>query len=723
MMRTLVAISLVLAVMPAFAQDFSPLPNDQLVTFSLSAQSLTTQLVVDVPEGARQLSVEIDSSTAGVDIDLLLRHGSAFEFDIPDVDSLFDQSQYLSVSPGANEFVVISEASHFPVQPGRWYLTIFNFASQAAEVQVRAIVSTQALAGAPIEIDFDQPGENCNVAEWNPQRRAALENAAQRLSQTLRSTVPVRVRACWRDYGADSTTLASAIPSGFFRGFPGSARRNTFYSRPTVARQAGTPLCKFAGGSCDATDLTVTFNTRVDDPSRPATQRWHYGTGDGGVVTGFDFVSVAMHELVHGLGFVGLVDVDSGQLLGAPFDDVYAYNTIYSQLGQLPRRLTELDSDAERVTAMSSGLGLSFDAPAELNPVQQPGRLTPLPLHAPAELDPGSTLSHLRMGLNPPQLMFPSIPAGQQRRELGFSELVLNKVGWDPEPKSPPVFAPPLIGQWFDIARNGHGIEFSRVFDSWVMTMYSYDDSGHPEYYQAIGPVVDGQYLPLTTVNSNNLVRYFYDEARSPPQFADEDPNTSGRVTLDFVDPDTYPECRDGFQDQRPTEDGLSAMRWRIDSTQSRIWCMAPLLPKSLRAAPDFSGLWFAGNDDSGWGFSITNATIDDKVLLFAVLYYPDAEGRGRWVYAISDDYQPGQTLPLVQRVAYCRTCALPPGPQPWTDREVGQITLNLVQPAFFDPTAGNTVSFVIDVPDGPAAGRFERDTLDLLMLTEPVEP
>lgn len=724
MMRVYFGVSAALLAASLSAQEFSPLPNGENVTFDLNAQSFTTQLVVDAPAGARQLTVEISSTTPGADIDLLLRHGAPFRFEIPDLDGLLSQSQYSSLGPGSTESVAITDASHFPVQAGRWYLTILNLSSQQASVQVRATVSTQALASAPIVIDYELPGDNCNVNEWTATRRAALESAAQRLSDVLRSTVPIRVRACWRDYGADSNTLASAAPTGFFRGFPASPRRNTFYSRPAVSRQSGTAICRLAGGSCNEPDLTVTFNTRIDDPSRPANQRWHYNASDTATVNGFDFVTVAMHEIVHGLGFLGLVDVETGRLLAAPFDDVYAYNTIYAPSQQPARRLTELDSDAERFEALTSGVRLQFDALAELNPESLPGNFSRLPLNAPAEVNPGSSLSHLRpLGLNPPQLMFPNTPPGTHRRTLGFSELVLDKVGWDATSKAAPQFTPPLVGQWFDVSRNGHGIEFSRVGQTWVMTMYTYDGDGTPEYYQAVGPMVDGQFLPLTTVNQSNLVRYFYDETRSPPQFADDSASFVGRVSLDFVDADTYPECRDEFVEQRPTEDGLTAMRWRIDSNQSRIWCMAPLLAKALRQDTDFSGLWYAGDNDSGWGFSITNGTINDKVVMFAVLYYPDATGTGRWVYAFTDDYQPGQTLPLVQRIAYCRTCATPPGAQPWTDRQVGEITLNLVQPALFDPAAGNRVSFWLDVPDGPAAGAFQRDELDLLMLTEPVQP
>jgi hypothetical protein len=733
MRRVLITVALcaLAATLPAAAQNFTPLPNNETLTFNLPGGNFTTELVVDVPEGARRLTVEVDSTTAGVDIDLLLRHGAPFRFDVPDLDGFLDQSQYNSISPGASEQVAISDANHFPLRAGRWYLNIINLSGEAASVQVRAVVSNDPPATVAIEVDYNQPGENCNVSEWNSQRRAALDSAVQRISQTLSSTVPVRIRACWRDYGDESTTLASASPSGFFRGFPASPRRNTFFSRPTVARQAGTPLCKLVGGSCTATDLTITFNTRIDDPSRAANQRWHYGTSDDVTVTGFDFVTVAMHEIVHGLGFVGLVRTTTGELLGAPFDDIYSFNTLYAKLGEPVRRLTELDSDAERLEALTSGIRLSFDALAELAPITQPGRLTPLPLHAPSEVASGSTLSHFRAGIDPPQLMFPGTPSGQMRRTLGFSELVLNKVGWDPEPKAAPAFAAPLVGQWFDPARNGHGIEFSRVGNTWVFTMYTYDEAGHPEYYQTIGPLVDGVFVPLTqnftredgSTNTNSLLRFFYDETRSPPQFPDPSADFIGRLGIDFVDPDTYPECRDELTATRPTEDGLAVMRWRIDSNQTRFWCMTPLLPAATRSGPDFTGLWYAGDDDSGWGFSVTNASIGDRELMIAILYYPDAEGRGRWAFAFTDDYQPGQTIPLRQRIAYCRTCPFPAGDQPWTDRIVGEITLNLVQPALFNPAAGNSASFWLEVPDGPSAGRFERDTFNMLMLTEPVEP
>jgi hypothetical protein len=718
------------------AQGFTPVPFDQLFDFQLAPQSLTTQFVIDVPEGARQLSVEIDSLTPGVDVDLLLRHGSPFRFDQPDIDALFDQAQYFSSGPGGDEFLVLSDQLRYPVQAGRWYLAILNLSSQTAQVRGRVLVSAQSPQNAPIVLDFNRPGENCDVNEWTPERRAALEHAAQRVAQALRSTIPVRVRACWRDYGEDSTTLASASPNGYFRSFPATPRRNTFFSRPTVARQAATPLCKLAAIACDSHDLTITFNTRVDDPSRPVFRRWNYSIEESATSNGFDFVTVAMHEILHGLGFAALVRPTTGELLGAPYDEVYAYHSIYEVLGQPPRRLTELDSDAERLQALTSSLLLTFDALYERDPLFNPGVLERIPLYAPPEVAGGSTLSHLRDDINPPQLMFPSQSAGVQRRTLGLAERVMHRVGWDPSPKSSPAIAQPLIGQWFDIGRNGHGIEFARVADTWVMTFYSYDGDGWPEYFQAVGPLVDGRFLPLVQDyplgnggrnSQNSLLRYLYDPARVgqglPPQFPDPDPAYLGRVALDFVDPDTYPECRDGLRAQRPTDDGLAVMRWRIEGSGPRVWCLAPLLPSAVRPAQDFTGLWYAGPGDTGFGFSITNARLDGRDLMIAILYYPDAAGRGRWVYGFSEDWRNGDPIPLLQRRAYCRTCPQPPGTTPWTDRVVGELVLELVQPAFHDAAAGNRARFHFNVPDGPAAGRFERSFFPLLLLTEPVSP
>ncbi|MDW8479237.1 MAG: hypothetical protein RML12_04570 [Xanthomonadales bacterium] len=557
------------------------------------------------------------------------------------------------------------------------------------------------------------------MAEWdqNPQRRAAFDHAVSRLANLLPSPVPIRIRACWRDYGPDSGTLASAGPNGFYRDFPGALRRNTFYSRAATARLAGTELCRLGAGSCGAADLTITFNSRVDDPSRPPTQRWHYGTGSEPVV-GFDFVSVAMHELLHGLGFIGLVDLENGRLLTGTRDDIYAYHAFRSP--EFPpvvgpgRRLTEM-GDAERLAAITSENELYFDALGVVFPNTAPGQLFPINLHAPASVQRGSSFSHIGFYVGTSEeLMFPSVPPNRQRRALGLSEPIMRKLGWDLAARSAPSYPTPRNGIWFDPARDGHGYELSSVGSSHLQVLYTYGADRAPEYFFAVGRVVDGRFVPDVNDQGNGLIAYLYDPSRRPPQYANPDRSASGDALLDSVQPETNPSCRANTSLRADAEE-LQVFEWRLPGGEAT-WCMRPLLPYAWRTGTDFTGHWYAGEDDPGWGLSIATARREGRLFLFAVLYYPDPRGVGRWVYAQKDGFVSGEVLPLVQRTGYCRSCAA----EPFTDRVVGQMRLVLQRPSR-NAADGNQIEVQINVPDGPAAGSFQRSLRPLVMLSDPL--
>lgn len=695
--------------------------NDTWTSFDIPGQSVVADLAFDAPPGTRSLEFRLEAvSPGGPDLDLLVRSESPFRFATPDFEMLLAQSQYYSISPTDQEFIAIGESNLWPAREGRWHIAVVNFANGAVTARVRVRASASPPSSGGLAIDYASPGSNCSVAEWdqNPQRRTAFENAVNRLANLLPSPVPIRIRACWRDYGPDSGTLASAGPNGYYRDFPGALRRNTFYSRAATARLAGTELCRLGAGSCGSADLTITFNSRVDDPSRPPTQRWHYGTGNE-PVTGFDFASVAMHELLHGLGFVGLIDLENGQLLTSPRDDIYAFHAFRSP--EFPpvlapqRRLTAM-SDGDRLAAVTSENELYFDALGVVFPNTAPGQLYPINLHAPSSIQRGSSFSHIGFYVGTSEeLMFPSVPPNRQRRTLGLAEPIMRKLGWDASARTPPSHTPPRNGLWFDPTRDGHGYEFSRSGPNHVLITYTYGADGTPEYYLGTGRFVDGRFVPDVNPSGNGLIAYLYDAARTPPQYANPDPAASGNALLDFVQPDTDPSCRRETA-LRADADALHVFSWELPGGEGS-WCVKPLLPYAWREAQtnDFTGLWYAGESDPGYGLSITTGRDGDRIVLFAVLYYPDAQGKGRWVYAFSDNFRSGDTLPLVQRRAYCRTCAS----ASFQDRTVGQIRLILTQPSF-SPSAGNAVEFSLNVPDGPAAGSFQRSLRPIQLITDP---
>jgi hypothetical protein len=123
---------------------------------------------------------------------------------------------------------------------------------------------------------------------FTPEAQAAFQLAVDIWETQITSTVPITVSATWRPL--DANILGSAGPTAFFRDFVGAPQANTFY--PVALAN------KLASQDLDTThpDITANFSSAITD--------WYFGSG--ATPTGkYNFTSVVLHELGHGLGWVG----------------------------------------------------------------------------------------------------------------------------------------------------------------------------------------------------------------------------------------------------------------------------------------------------------------------------------------------------------------------------------------------------------------------------------
>ncbi|MDC8013036.1 M64 family metallopeptidase [Tahibacter soli] len=267
--------------------------------------------------------------------------------------------------------------------------------------------------------------------------------------------------------------------------------------------------------------------------------------------------------------------------------------------------------------------------------------------------------------------------------------------------------APPS-GNWYDRRRAGHGVDL-QLFrrdpergDMYFVVFYTYDDSGKPEWYQSLGRISGGTFVPIADPNGRTLTRVRGIGGGSPAV-------ASGDLSIDFARNEA---CR---TDDRADARGLAAMRWSVGG-KAALWCIEPAVARSAHASPDFSGHWFAPADP-GWGMEVT--AIDDgdgAPTLVAFLYYVDANGQPRWASASTGDFASGQ--PLVAYEAdngYCRTCN---APATRTQAPIGRITLTLATATREDPPGGtNRVDVDIAPPGG---GAFRKTDVPITLLSEP---
>ncbi|HYE96801.1 MAG TPA: hypothetical protein VD962_11390 [Rubricoccaceae bacterium] len=137
---------------------------------------------------------------------------------------------------------------------------------------------------------------NVTYNGFSPEAQAAFQHAVDIWSQHLTSSVTINVTANWSPLGP--SILGSAGPTTLHT-FAGAPHPNTFYPVALAEAISGTNI-----NAAGAADITATFNSDF--------ALWYFGT-DGNPPAGeYDFVSVVLHELGHGLGFVGSATVDDG---------------------------------------------------------------------------------------------------------------------------------------------------------------------------------------------------------------------------------------------------------------------------------------------------------------------------------------------------------------------------------------------------------------------------
>lgn len=267
------------------------------------------------------------------------------------------------------------------------------------------------------------------------QRRIVFEFAAAVLASVVESNIEIVVEAQFDALTCTSTsaTLGSAGPSSwhfdfFAGGFPVA---NTWYP------QALANSLKNADQS-SSDDIVMQFNGSLDNNNSCLQNRnWYYGLD--GTPTGFDIdlLSVVMHELIHGLGFLTRVSLSTGQRISNR-NDIFMLSLEDHSLAQTWDQMSNSQRAASAVDDPDLhwvGSNVQANSGVLVGGINQ-GHVR---MHAPATLIAGSSVSHFSSDLTPNELMEPSLT--QVADSIGLAEFVLMDLGWPTNADAQPVIA------------------------------------------------------------------------------------------------------------------------------------------------------------------------------------------------------------------------------------------------------------------------------------------
>ncbi len=296
-------------------------------------------------------------------------------------------------------------------------------------------------AGQFVTVNLDPPNEGLNDPEpvspvggndgttLGEQRMNVLEAAAERWAEFLDLSVEIRIGATFEELTCEPTkgVLGAAGPETYAANFPGAPVADTWY---TIA-QAIT-----LSGSDPITDpndqhIATKYNVRLDDGDSDCLggNTWYYGLDGDGPSGTVPLFPVVLHELAHGLGFLTAVDFESGSKFN-DLDDAYMrYLRDQSTGKDWPDMTDEERADSAINDPNVVWTGPTVDSMSDQVTASAAFNGGLLRVHAPDELESGSSISHWTPDADPPLLMEPSRNPGIFD-EVDLTPALFMDIGW-----------------------------------------------------------------------------------------------------------------------------------------------------------------------------------------------------------------------------------------------------------------------------------------------------
>jgi hypothetical protein len=283
------------------------------------------------------------------------------------------------------------------------------------------------------------------------QRLIVFQRAVDMWATLLESPVEIRIGATFDPLQCDANevTLGEAGPTNVHRDFAGAPLANTYFPSALADRLAGMDL--------DPTDndIEAQFNSSFGTTC-PFPQTWYYGLDGAADDSSVDLLTVVLHELGHGMGFISFVDVDTGVRMNNT-DDVFSVFLVDDRTGKTFPEMTNAERESAIVGAINPGVCANSSQSCQTDNdcgsggtcqrhthlkwngpqvVAASGKLTVgadamgrVEMYAAPQPIDGSSVSHWNDLLTPDELMEPAYTG--PLHDVGLEAQALADMGWN----------------------------------------------------------------------------------------------------------------------------------------------------------------------------------------------------------------------------------------------------------------------------------------------------
>jgi hypothetical protein len=264
---------------------------------------------------------------------------------------------------------------------------------------------------------------------FTTQAQTSFEYALDIWANSITSTVPIKIAAHFEPLGA--TQFGQSFPNGR-KNFIGAPLTDTWY--PTALANALTGIELNPG----EVDIELYLNS---------TTAWYYGTTGTGNCSQVDFVTVALHEICHGLGIASLAKMNGstgsiGTLQASdfsplttsfPWPNLSSYPSAFDRMliNNLNQPLVGFTNSSNALGTQLTGDNIFITGTATL--LANNGN--PAKIYAPSTFSLGASISHLDETLYPVgnanELMTPYIDFCNAQHTIGpIVKAILQDLGW-----------------------------------------------------------------------------------------------------------------------------------------------------------------------------------------------------------------------------------------------------------------------------------------------------
>ena len=252
--------------------------------------------------------------------------------------------------------------------------------------------------------------------DFPPAAQTAFNYAVGIWADYLDSSAPIVIEACWSDMGSGS--ILGHGGADLYYNFSGAPLTNTFYPVALANQFYGSDI----NGSTP--EIAVAFNS--------VRTNWYFGTDGNPGAGNIDFVSVVLHEICHGLGFLGTMEGNYPSAGQAEWGWGYSIPAIYDRfaVNNLSQYLiSDFTNPSAALYSQLTSSNVFFNGP---NAVAANNSFN-VKLYAPLPWSSGSSYAHLDQIFNGTAnaLMTYSISTNEADHDPGPVTLgILEDIGW-----------------------------------------------------------------------------------------------------------------------------------------------------------------------------------------------------------------------------------------------------------------------------------------------------